>query len=283
MQKILSLCGGGSSGYMTASFIQKIEEETGKSILDIVDMIAGVSTGSIIGGLLLTGHSGKEIKEIYQKIFIELDAKRNPKWYALFTSVYDNKMLNSELRKYIGSVSLGQLDKWFMCHSLCLNKPRLGPKYWKSWEDTEMDLVDIITTSCCAPIVFKPFELNGKYYIDGGLVLNDPSISVIAELHKNDIKEFDILCMQTDYHEGFDKPKSLKGIIGIMPNIISLAVDGSERATEYIARNILGDSYLNINPNIYLELDSNDWKRMDRAVEKIWCLRSEEILKFLLK
>ena len=76
--RILSLDGGGVRGYLTTLILENIEKQLNnqdgstKPLGDYFDLIAGTSTGAIIGGLLATGKSAKEIKIIYEKDIKEI-------------------------------------------------------------------------------------------------------------------------------------------------------------------------------------------------------------------
>ena len=47
--RILSLDGGGIRGIIPARILERIEEATGKSASDLFHLIAGTSTGGILG------------------------------------------------------------------------------------------------------------------------------------------------------------------------------------------------------------------------------------------
>ena len=52
---------------------------------DYFDLIGGASTGSLIGGILLTGHSVAELKEIYLNVASKAFSKKKLKfWEAEF-------------------------------------------------------------------------------------------------------------------------------------------------------------------------------------------------------
>lgn len=52
--KILSIDGSGMKGMFSTAFLAALEEKTNKNMVDHIDLIAGTSTGGIIGlGLAL--------------------------------------------------------------------------------------------------------------------------------------------------------------------------------------------------------------------------------------
>lgn len=65
--RILSIDGGGVRGMFAAAFLAKIEELTGKRIIEHFDLIAGTSTGGIIAIGLGLGVSPREIACLYRE------------------------------------------------------------------------------------------------------------------------------------------------------------------------------------------------------------------------
>ena len=77
-KRILTLDGGGIKGAFAASFLQTIEEATGKRIADHFDLIAGTSTGGIIALGLGLGMSTKEITQFYLNDGPRIFDQKNP-------------------------------------------------------------------------------------------------------------------------------------------------------------------------------------------------------------
>jgi len=284
MKRVLSLCGGGSSGYMTACFITKIEKEIGCSILDKTDLIAGVSTGSIISALLQKGHSGLEIKSLYKEFFQKVFGDENKRMLmmTLWKPLYKAHSLQEALVEVLGDMAMCEAKVPFMAHALSLGKPELKPKFWKSWchGDEDVKIRDVVMASSSAPMAFKPHEIDGKYYQDGGIVLNDPTLATYAETKVLGWSNVKFLTFQTDYHEGFDNPSKIKGLIKLAPKLLSMAIDSGEASNEYMSRNILGDNYLNLKPKIYLPIDSGNWLAMENAAERLWENKKQEVIDF---
>ena len=63
--RILSIDGGGIRGIIPARLLQTIEENTGKPASTLFHLIAGTSTGGILGCGLAIGKSAREIAELY--------------------------------------------------------------------------------------------------------------------------------------------------------------------------------------------------------------------------
>jgi hypothetical protein len=73
---ILCLDGGGMRGILTIQLLKKLEEIAGIPCYQLFDMVAGTSTGAIIGGLITTGHSAIEIETLYENLVTEVFDKR---------------------------------------------------------------------------------------------------------------------------------------------------------------------------------------------------------------
>ena len=63
--RILSVDGGGIRGIIPARILQRIEEGTEKHAIDLFHLIAGTSTGGIIGCGLLKGKTAAELAQLY--------------------------------------------------------------------------------------------------------------------------------------------------------------------------------------------------------------------------
>jgi patatin-like phospholipase/acyl hydrolase len=279
----LSLAGGGTSGYITASILEKIETEFGISIVEEFDIIAGVSTGSIIGSLLVSGYSPSDIKKLYIKLYNSVFGAKKNYFKLLFGTFYENEKLENALHELIGDARMSASKIKFMCHAIKINEPVMKPKFWKSWLDGDVLLRKAVTASSCAPYVFGPFKIDNDYFYDGGLVANEPSMPLVAEIHSmNEQDNYKILSLQTDYNEGFKNPSKVKGVCQLITKLLTMCVDGSERSSEYMARNIMKENYKNLNPNCYFDITSNDWDGMDKYIEILWEEERDNLKKFLL-
>ena len=65
--KILSIDGGGIKGIYSIAVLARLEQATGKRIIDCFDLICGTSTGGLIALLLAAGYSATEIVEFYKE------------------------------------------------------------------------------------------------------------------------------------------------------------------------------------------------------------------------
>jgi len=283
MKNVLSLCGGGTSGYITSKIIEYIEEDFGINLIDHIDLISGVSTGSIIGSLLNLGYCGKEISEIYKDNYDSVFGKVN--YLKLLTgSLYDNNKLKSNLYNKLGNVTFDKLKIPFTCHALCLSIPKLNTTIWKSWldENKNKEIVDPIVASCSSPFAFLPHKVGDKYYYDGGLVINDPSLLSYIEaknMFNDDIRVFNF---KTDYHVGYKNPLKIKGFIKLPMEFRKLVIDGGESATTQLAKGLI-ENYVDVNPKVYLSIDDDSWEKMEIVAKQTFKENREELIKIIKK
>lgn len=112
-KRVLALDGGGIRGMLTLSFLSRIEtllrERYGRSnflLSDYFDLIGGTSTGSIIAAGLATGHSVRELQDLYDKL--ASDVFKKPFWRrGLFFPKYSSRRLRELLVTTFGGVKLG--------------------------------------------------------------------------------------------------------------------------------------------------------------------------------
>lgn len=185
----LVLAGGGAKGFAHLPVIELIEK------MDIpIDMIVGTSIGSIIGGLYSAGYTPSEIDRSFQ----------NVDWTPIFAdaafSPYENTLMEHSLFRNLITLNLGldlslKLGKgvsngqkiYEMIKERTLKYPsnmdfnRLPVPFRAVVCDMltgealvldEGDLAEAIRASMSLPSVFEPMEIDGKYYMDGGIRYN---------------------------------------------------------------------------------------------------------------
>ena len=154
----LVLSGGGARGIAHVGVLKALEE------LGIeVDVIAGTSAGSIVGAFYAAGLNSKEIWEILEKSsFIKAFKLSLPK-----KGFIEFKYLKGILNKHVKVDDFAILKKPLYVTATNLNSGKIeifnsGP------------LFNPIIASASIPIIFKPIEMNGNNYLDGGLKMNFP-------------------------------------------------------------------------------------------------------------
>lgn len=186
----LVLSGGGAKGLAHIGVL-KIIEKAGLPI----DMIAGTSIGSIIGGLYACGYTASDI----EKMSIEQD------WMYLLTDQIERRNLSvKEKEDYDKYLISFPVDQWKVKLpsglgagqnvSLLLSERTLPVDHIEDFGDLQRPFIciatdvvtgdevvldhgylpDAIRASMAIPTVFTPVEIDGKLLVDGGLVNNFP-------------------------------------------------------------------------------------------------------------
>lgn len=252
--KILSLSGGGTAGYGTALFLNKLEQEAGKPLAQIFDMVCGVSVGSIVGAAVALQVPMRElVDKLYvntPKIFV-----RRPMqfWRGLTTPKYDIADLRDvAYSKLFESATMSSCVTKFMAHAVATNP--IKPVFWKSWENQHELLADICTRSAAAPVYFQPYQ----GYVDGGLASNDPSMPALAEAVKLSGSLADIRILNVRPHPigGSAATSKIRNILHWAETLPVLAISANEKSSEYEAHQLIGWNHHVIDLNIISPIDA---------------------------
>jgi hypothetical protein len=232
--RILSIDGGGIRGIIPGRILQRIEEGTGKRASDLFHLIAGTSTGGIIGCGLVSGKTAAEMAQLYAirggDIFhrslwdkvTTIDGLSNPD--------YDPAPLEQILAEQLGDTWLSQVNgAELLVPSYAIQLPYeqpgagLGilspraPYLFKSWkakgskidpgddpEKLNFRLRDIARATSAAPTYFPPALIEnhaGEQFgmIDGGVFANNPAMCALVAAYKlfPDAKNFMIVSLGT--------------------------------------------------------------------------------------
>lgn len=153
------LSGGGIRGVAHIGFLKFLEEQG-----ITPTYFAGASAGSIVGALAAAGHTPDQILSIAKenKIFSLI----KPSWPSLGLTALDK--LPSLLKKYIEVDRIEDLQ-----HSLAISASSITQA--KSRIFTSGPLFEAVQASCSIPVIFRPVEIEGELYVDGGLLNNIPA------------------------------------------------------------------------------------------------------------
>ena len=194
--QILSLSGGGYMGLYTASVLARIEKQTGRSIADSFDLIAGTSVGGIIALGLSAGRTAGEIEQAFvddgDKIF---PTKRPPVgWLRSGLQVlagvpwsrHDPAPLRAIIEKIVGAdAKMSDLSTPTVVTAVNLTKgkPRIfktghHQSYTRDWT---LDVADVALATSAAPTYFPIHCIDDELYADGGMFANSPDMVALHE------------------------------------------------------------------------------------------------------
>ncbi|MCD4811772.1 patatin-like phospholipase family protein [bacterium] len=158
----LALGSGGAKGFVHIGVIKALEE------LDIeITHIGGTSIGALIGGMYALWGNISQV----ETIFVGYDTKRLLQIFGsdvgLLNGVLKGDAFMEELEKYVGNASISDCAIPFIAVSVNI---LTGEKVYH----TSGLLKDAMRASSSIPLVFKPFENNGRYLVDGALAESVP-------------------------------------------------------------------------------------------------------------
>ncbi len=155
----LALSGGGARGIAHIGILQALHDH-GIS----PQLISGTSAGSLIGAWYAAGKSPKDMLQF---------VKDSSFWRLLRPGFSLDGLVNPDyirqrMKETLGLDSFDALSKplWVNVSNLesgQLESINTGP------------LLEVLVASCTVPLVFKPCEINGCLYVDGGVLENLPA------------------------------------------------------------------------------------------------------------
>ena len=163
---ILALDGGGVRGIYAARMLDRLEATLRAQVRDCFDLIAGVSTGSILAGAAAASIPMSEIVRLFEEESQRIFRKRRSigGLAILWRSRYSRKPLDDVLRRYVPDLTLGELSTPLLIPSADLAtggvhvfKSRYLAELSEPYSrDGEALLRDAILASCAAPTFFDP-------------------------------------------------------------------------------------------------------------------------------
>lgn len=175
---ILSLSGGGIKGVFQSTFLEYLEEEYKVPLSQIFDLVAGTSTGSIVGAALACNMSMKDVTNLYKKHGKAIFKKKTVGVKLLRSSWYSNEELKRQLSTVFQNRTLKDASTRLLIPSTSLE----NYKYSIFTQESNESIVDALMSSAAAPFYFNAYKTTGNinhFYMDGGLWANNPTLVAI--------------------------------------------------------------------------------------------------------
>lgn len=195
--RILSIDGGGVRGMIPATFLKRIEQQTGRPIHDLFDLIAGTSTGGILTmGLTIPATKGSPAAKYQVDDGIRLYREEGPRIFertlmrtirtvrGLMGPKYSETPMMTVLREYFGEAYLSETLTDIVITSYNIEKR--DPWFFRtlrarSRADYDFPLVEVARATSAAPTNFSPTRIkaaDGTAYtlVDGGVFANNPAM-----------------------------------------------------------------------------------------------------------
>lgn len=155
----ITLSGGGARGFAHIGVLQALEE-----VGIFPDVVIGTSAGAIIGVMYAQGYSPREILKISEQSNLRKVFKLVLPRRGLSTQDYVLK----QLQQYVPDNDFSALKRKFFVGVTNLNAGK-----HEIWD--QGPLHDLVIASSAVPGVFQPIEIDGRYYVDGGVMNNMPA------------------------------------------------------------------------------------------------------------
>jgi len=157
------ILGPGAVGFFAQlGYLKKIEDK-----LADVEEIAGSSSGAMLGFLILSGKSIQQIFELTINIdtaeFTRVDLKN---FISSFGFLSHEIIKQKLIELWGGNPTFKELSKKLYVSAYCLNT--LEVEYFSRDTHPDMNVVDAICASISIPVMFSPYKLGDKMYLDGG-------------------------------------------------------------------------------------------------------------------
>jgi patatin-like phospholipase/acyl hydrolase len=194
--RILSIDGGGTRGVIPATILDCIAKDTQRHPMELFDLVAGTSTGGIIGIGLAAGKPPATLVDLYlkesKKIFHDTGWDDFRDGFGKNVGAdYSNKELKKILEREFGDQTMGDIfsryadKKTLMVASFDLSPEDNGktvnfrPVVYNSGflKHKDEKLVDVALRTSAGPTYFPIYQ---KKYIDGGVAMNHPAMAAVA-------------------------------------------------------------------------------------------------------
>ncbi len=266
LYRILSIDGGGIRGIIPAMALTALEEEAGRPIHTLFDLVAGTSTGGILALGLTCRHprdatraryGAGELLDLYARQGSAIFRRKGVRGIPgvglvsdLFEEKYPADALESVLLEYFGDARLKDALRDVIVPAYEIE--RRVPFFFKSRrarvdDGYDYPIRDVARATAAAPTFFEPHRIDvpGDHYslVDGGVFANNPTMCAIAE------------AMAVAREEGRGPPNLVVasfgtgehtrriphdravgyGLVQWAPRVISIMMDGSGDTVRYQA------------------------------------------------
>lgn len=177
----LALGGGAARGFAHVGVIKALEAQG-----IVPDIVVGTSAGAVVGALYASGLNGFEL----QKVALDMDEGQIGDWSLPDRGVFKGEALQLFVNKAVGQRPLEKLPRVFGVVATDLKSGE--PVVFRNG-NTGM----AVRASAAVPGVFQPVAINGREYVDGGLVSPVP-VRVARSLGANFVIAVDISAKPRD-------------------------------------------------------------------------------------
>jgi predicted acylesterase/phospholipase RssA len=273
--KVLAIDGGGIRGLIPALVLAEIERRTERRIADLVDLIAGTSTGGIIAcGLARPSPMpASDIARIYEDegpdIFSRSLLKRITSVEGFLDERYSSKGLVASLERHLGDTHMR--DATVPLLLTAYDTQARAIRFLRSeGEGSDLTMVDAAHATSAAPTYFEPVKVGDESLVDGGVFAVNPAMCAFAEVAgRLDL----LLSLGTGSHTRplpYDEVKDWGQLEWARP-VIDVVFDGGQDAVDFQLSALLSGAYVRLQTSLREASDDLD----DASEDNLAALRRE--------
>lgn len=194
--KHLVISGGAHVGFAFFGVVQTLYEHKILNI-DTIETIHATSVGTLLALYLTLGYEMNEIRNyLIERPWCEL-YKVN--FNCVLRAIQEGGMFTrKEMQESVRSLLLGKdlsvditLAEFFAfnqkeIHFYITEYSQLKLENVSYLTHPDWKLVDAIYASCCLPVLFIPFQRDGRYFIDGAIIMNYPLQCCLDQGHDSE-------------------------------------------------------------------------------------------------
>jgi len=179
---ILSLTGGGFKGLYSARILEMLENESGKKINQLFDLIAGTSIGGIIALAASYGIPMADVVKLFKDNGTEIFPSniRSGKVSNFFQAKYDKTPLEKLLVNFFKEEEMHDLACPTVIPALNMSSGKIkvfkSPHLKDYTYDKNIPIKDVALATSAAPTFFPMHVVKNMKYVDGGLFANAPDL-----------------------------------------------------------------------------------------------------------
>jgi NTE family protein len=222
---VLVLGGGGMKGLAHVGAWRAIAD-AGQHVSAVV----GTSIGALVGACICAGVDHERLA-LLARALQKSDIVTLNRWAALFNGIRQPSVFRGDVfRRYLETVTpVETFAELKMPLSMNAVDLQTGEQVWFGAGGREdVPLIDAIYASCALPVFYPPAEIDGRYYVDGG-VSDALPMAFAAELGADRIIAVDVAAGLVQ-----DGPETVsKGMVAIHQRVMQIM--GYERKTAALA------------------------------------------------
>jgi patatin-like phospholipase/acyl hydrolase len=270
--KALAIDGGGIRGLIPALVLAEIEKRTGRPISGLFDLVAGTSTGAIIGCALTRPRPmpADRVAAIYEEegpqIFHASLLKKITSLGGVIDERYDARELLRSLQRHLGDARLGEAVTGILVTAYDLE----ARQALVLRRDDDVSMVDAAHASSAAPTYFEPVRLGARTLIDGGVFAINPAVLAFAEANGRIEVLASLGTGEQTRRLPYDEVKDWGQIEWARP-IIDVVFDGSADIVDTVLQRLIDGRYIRLQTRLEEASDDLD----DASPENLAALRRE--------